>query len=113
MIEAPRVAFDIGRAFTDIIVVTGGRRLRAFKIQSLRLRPAFHVFVGSKASWFEIADQLPRFDVFPPASLVREDGSSSDSQLPGGRSIGSAHAMKILLRWQIERSRVGAARKTR
>src|ERR1700730_10794550 len=26
------------------------------------IRPAFHVFVGSKAPWFEIADQLPQFE---------------------------------------------------
>jgi len=42
------------------------------------IRPQFHVFVGSKASWFEIADQLPRFDRFPPATQARSDGS-----LPG------------------------------
>jgi hypothetical protein len=43
------------------------------------IRPTFHVFVGSKAPWFEISDLLPRFDTFPPATLVRQDGSLSDS----------------------------------
>ena len=43
------------------------------------IRPAFHVFVGAKASWFEITDQLPRFDTFPPPTVVRPDGSSHDS----------------------------------
>ena len=28
-------------------------------------RPAFHIFVGSKAPWFEISDALPQFDEFP------------------------------------------------
>jgi hypothetical protein len=27
--------------------------------------PQRHVFVGSKAPWFEIADALPRFDASP------------------------------------------------
>jgi len=44
-----------------------------------RIRPTFHVFVGSKAPWFEITDQLPQFDTFPPATLARQDGSLPDS----------------------------------
>jgi hypothetical protein len=43
------------------------------------IRPSFHVFVGSKAPWFEITDQLPQFDGFPPATLVRQDGSAPSS----------------------------------
>ena len=39
------------------------------------IRPQFHVFVGSKAPWFEIADQLPQFDGFPPTTIARQDGS--------------------------------------
>jgi hypothetical protein len=30
------------------------------------VRPAMHVFVDSKAPWFEITDALPRFQEFPP-----------------------------------------------
>jgi hypothetical protein len=30
-------------------------------------RPAGHVFVGSKAPWYEITDDLPQFAEFPPA----------------------------------------------
>ena len=26
------------------------------------VRPTEHIFVGSKAPWFEITDELPRFD---------------------------------------------------
>jgi hypothetical protein len=29
-------------------------------------RPAMHVFVGSKAPWFEITDTLPRYEEGPP-----------------------------------------------
>jgi len=29
-------------------------------------RPAAHIFVGSRAPWFEIHDDLPRFDAYPP-----------------------------------------------
>ena len=29
------------------------------------IRPTEHIFVGSKASWFEITDGLPRFDEYP------------------------------------------------
>ena len=30
------------------------------------VRPAMHIFTGSKAPWFEIADSLPRFEEGPP-----------------------------------------------
>jgi hypothetical protein len=40
------------------------------------LRPSFHVFVGSKAPWFEITDDLPQFDGFAPTTRIRKDGSS-------------------------------------
>lgn len=30
-------------------------------------RPARHIFVGSKAPWFEITDTLPRFEGQAPA----------------------------------------------
>ena len=32
------------------------------------LRPEAHIFVGSKAPWFEITDHLPQFDEWPPVS---------------------------------------------
>lgn len=41
------------------------------------VRRAFHVFVGSKALWFEITDGLPQYDALPPTSMIRKDGSSS------------------------------------
>lgn len=30
------------------------------------IRPVAHMFVGSKAPWFEIADALPQYEGFPP-----------------------------------------------
>lgn len=30
------------------------------------VRPNAHIFVGSKAPWYEIADHLPQFDEWPP-----------------------------------------------
>jgi hypothetical protein len=30
------------------------------------VRPVAHIFVASKAPWFEIRDALPRFDAYPP-----------------------------------------------
>src|ERR1700758_561668 len=33
--DAPRVAFDIGGTFTDIVVVTADRRLRTYKVLSI------------------------------------------------------------------------------
>jgi len=30
------------------------------------VRPAMHIFVGSKAPWYEIGDSLPQFEEFPP-----------------------------------------------
>jgi hypothetical protein len=29
------------------------------------IRPSMHIFVGSKAPWFQITDDLPQFDGFP------------------------------------------------
>ena len=30
------------------------------------VKPAMHIFVGSKAPWFEITDSLPRYEAGPP-----------------------------------------------
>lgn len=31
------------------------------------IRPTMHIFVGSKAPWYEITDDLPQFEGSPPA----------------------------------------------
>lgn len=33
-------------------------------VDTPRIRPAKHIFVGSKAPWFEITDDLPQFDEY-------------------------------------------------
>lgn len=38
-------------------------------------RPICHVFVGSKAPWYEIADALPQFEEFPPSWKVAKPGA--------------------------------------
>src|SRR5262249_14726009 len=45
------------------------------------VRAIAHIFVASKATWYEIADALPRFDAYPPGAdaparpdLDRRDG---------------------------------------
>jgi hypothetical protein len=30
------------------------------------MQPSFHIFVGSKADWYEIKDELPQHEGFPP-----------------------------------------------
>ena len=35
-------------------------------VDSPAIRPSAHIFVGSKAPWDEIADQLPQHPGFPP-----------------------------------------------
>lgn len=32
------------------------------------MKPEFHIFVSSKAEWFEINDQLPQHEGYPPAT---------------------------------------------
>jgi hypothetical protein len=34
-------------------------------IDAPSIAPQFHIFVGSKAPWYEIDDALPQFDEFP------------------------------------------------
>ncbi len=31
------------------------------------IRPSMHIFVGSKAPWYDITDDLPQYEAFPPA----------------------------------------------
>jgi hypothetical protein len=35
-------------------------------IDAPAIKPAMHIFVGSKAPWFQITDDLPQHDSFPP-----------------------------------------------
>jgi len=51
-------------------------------------RPLAHIFVASKAPWFEIRGDLPRYDAYPPGvdAPVLADPPARD---PGGRPRGS------------------------
>lgn len=47
---------------------SGGERVRVpygALVDEPTLRPAAHLFVGSKAPWHEILDDLPQFDEYP------------------------------------------------
>ncbi len=44
--------------------------------------PWFHVNTESKAPWFEIGDDLPRFETWPSPREVREFARSRDLQVP-------------------------------
>lgn len=53
------------------------------------IRVQFHMFVGSKAPWYDITDSLPRYDAFPPlfgeAAPVMRRGVAATS----GETLGS------------------------
>lgn len=38
-------------------------------VDSPSIRPTHHIFVGSKAPWFDITDSLPQFAEFPPSEI--------------------------------------------
>jgi len=42
-------------------------------------RPTCHVFVGSKAPWYEITDALPQYDAFPPGHARPRDHEDGDA----------------------------------
>ncbi|HZR82161.1 MAG TPA: GFA family protein [Candidatus Binatia bacterium] len=49
-----------------------------------RARPIAHIFVGSKAPWFEIADDVAQFDEYPPGLDARAvEGPARTPTRPG------------------------------
>ena len=40
------------------------------------IRPQAHIFTGSRAAWYEIADDLPQFEERPPDDWKPVDGTS-------------------------------------
>ncbi len=50
----------------------GGQKLSWVSLGTItgdpKLRPEAHIFVGSKAPWYEITDDLPQFDEWPPVT---------------------------------------------
>src|SRR5437870_4514412 len=53
------------------------------------VRPAAHIFVGSRAPWFEIRDELPRFDAYPPGVDVPAQPDRPLPDPPGPAPRGS------------------------
>jgi len=47
-------------------------------------RSGLHIFVGSKAPWFEIQDDLPAFDAYPPGMDVAACETRPPFDPPGG-----------------------------
>jgi hypothetical protein len=48
------------------------------------IRPQAHIFVGSKAPWYEIPDSLPRFEAFPPGVDAPVSPDRAPLDPPGG-----------------------------
>ncbi len=57
---------DLGRAHVRLGTIDGDPGVR----------PSRHIFVGSKAPWFEISDALPQHEALPPESMGTETASS-------------------------------------
>jgi hypothetical protein len=55
---------DLGRAHVRLGTIDGDPGVR----------PSRHVFVGSKAPWFEITDALPQHEALPPETPATEEG---------------------------------------
>ena len=57
------------------------------------VRPMAHVFVGSKADWFEITDGLPQFEESVPYELAQQIAAAAADGL--GRTVASADVQLI------------------
>lgn len=52
-------------------------------------RPSAHIFVGSKAPWYEIPDALPQFEAYPPGTDVAAQPDRPPPDPPGPSPRGS------------------------
>jgi hypothetical protein len=63
------------------------------------VRPAAHIFVASRAVWHEIADDLPRFDPYPPgvgaAEVTREPRPVARAGAVGGSCLCGGVAYEV------------------
>ena len=57
------------------------------------VQPMAHVFVGSKAAWFEITDALPQFEESVPYELAQQIAATAADRL--GQRVGTADAQLI------------------
>lgn len=50
-----------------------------------QVRPVCHLYVGSKAPWFEITDSLPQYETLPPGvDKAEEPGNDASTAAPPG-----------------------------
>jgi hypothetical protein len=67
---SPGIGWAFCRTCGSSLGVPTNGRLSEITLGSLDsdpgVRPIEHIFVGSKAAWFEIADSLPQHDAWPP-----------------------------------------------
>ena len=61
------------------------------------VRSEAHIFVASKAPWYEIRDALPRFDAFPPG-IAAPVLAGPSAPRPPGRSAGKLRVRRRRLR---------------
>jgi hypothetical protein len=55
-----------GSFLYSVIVETGNAHVAMGTLRDApSIRPSFHMFVGSKAPWYEITDGLPRYEAMP------------------------------------------------
>ena len=52
-------------------------------------RPGAHIFVASKAPWYEIPDSLPQFEAYPPGTDVPAQPDRTPPDAPGKHPRGS------------------------
>jgi hypothetical protein len=58
-------------------------------------RPLAHIFVGSKAPWYDLAGDLPRFDAYPPGIDAGTFPDPVREPAPGGHVRGSCLCGKV------------------
>jgi hypothetical protein len=65
-----------------------------------RSDPAVHIFVASKAPWYEIADELPRFDAYPPGFDAPEREPESRPESDASAVRGSCLCNEVA--WEVQ-----------
>lgn len=67
----PGIGWAFCRRCGSSLGIPSGDKLGSITLGTLDVdpgvRPAYHMFVGSKAPWHDITDALPRHDAWPPA----------------------------------------------
>src|SRR5262245_4970021 len=67
---SPSIGWAFCRVCGSSVGVPSGAKLSDLAVGALDadpgVRPTYHMFVGSKATWHDITDDLPRYDAWPP-----------------------------------------------